>query len=438
MKAKIICFISFFLFFTVIFTFVGTAEDTAPSPAYVADCFALFDIDTEYFLIDQDIDKLISPSSSVKIMSGLIACERLASSAEDIVTVTAEMLEGAYGKSMGLSEGKQIKIKDLMFAAYGCGYNDAATALAVIAAGNEAEMVELMNARAKELSLYSTYYTNVTGLDDHKMKTTVRDLVNLTVAASQNELFVEVSSVYNYTVKYADGEERTLYGSNEILNKNSPYYCASARGMNSGATDSGACLINYGEARGKRFVVVAMGCSSDNDTRFALIQNALDWGYKNSYITLAERDDPVGNFKVDMSQTKDANVSLVLSEDLAVFLYGSENKDKLRYTVVTDGDSLNAPIKKGDTVGKYVVWYGNEIRGIADITVSEDVEKSVFLVFLDRVEGYLTGRAFIITAAVLLVSSVIFFLVPKLALLRRQKQRKYVKTRSGFDLKNKK
>jgi len=99
---------------------------------------------------------------------------------------------------------------------------------------------------------------------------------------------------------------------------------------------------------------------------------------------------------------------------------------------------LNAPIKKGDTVGKYVVWYGNEIRGIADITVSEDVEKSVFLVFLDRVEGYLTGRAFIITAAVLLVSSVIFFLVPKLALLRRQKQRKYVKTRSGFDLKNKK
>ena len=264
MKAKIIGFISLLLFLSAFFAFSVAGEEYQAPSAAGAGYFALYDIDSDIFLMDKNIDTQISPSSTVKIMSGLIACEKLSSKAENSVTLTSEMLNGASGKVMQLTPGKTVKIKDLMFAAYGCGYNDAATALAVISVGSTDKMVDLMNSRAKDLKMYSTVYTNVTGLDDVNMKTTVRDIANLAAAASKNELFLEVSSVYNYIVKFSDGEERIAYGNNELLNMNSIYYCGSARGMNSGATVSGACLVTFGEHKGIRCVVVAMGCSDQD------------------------------------------------------------------------------------------------------------------------------------------------------------------------------
>jgi len=295
-------------------------------------------------------------------------------------------------------------------------------------------MIQLMNARAKELSMYSTNYTNVTGLEDINMKTTVRDLVNLALSASQNDLFLDVSSAYNYIVKYANGEEQTVYGSNEILNKNSIYFCSSAKGMNSGATESGACLITYGEAKGRRLIAVATGCSDENDLRFALVQDSLDWGYKSAYITVASQNELVGNAKVNLGQTDNMTVDLVLAEDVVVSLTSSENEELLHYTLIKANETLAAPIKKGDIVAKYVVWYGNEIKGVANVTVSESVEKSGFLSFIDGIKHYLKGRAFIATVISVTLGVLLVVIYPKVALSRRQKKRKYVKKRSGFDL----
>jgi hypothetical protein len=150
---------------------------------------------------------------------------------------------------------------------------------------------------------------------------------------------------------------------------------------------------------------------------------------------LVKKNAFVGSVSVNMTQFDSGTVDAVLSEDLNVFLKEGESVDNVKYTLITNTDDLTAPIKKGDAIGKYVAWYGDEIRGISDVTVTNDVEKSAFLSFVNGIKSYLVGRAFIFTVIVLAVVVLTVALYPKIALFSRQKKRRYVKTRGGFSLK---
>ena len=107
MKAKMIGFISVLLFLSVIFSVSISADEIAPSPKYIADAFALYDIDEEVFLIEDNLNVEIRPSSTVKIMSGLIVCELLEERADDTVFITSQMINGVSGKNMGLREDRK-------------------------------------------------------------------------------------------------------------------------------------------------------------------------------------------------------------------------------------------------------------------------------------------------------------------------------------------
>ena len=76
MKAKILSLISSVLFFAFVLSFSAYAEteDTVPSKYY-----ALYNVEYETFLTSEKIDSVIPAASTAKIMSGLIACEKLKS-----------------------------------------------------------------------------------------------------------------------------------------------------------------------------------------------------------------------------------------------------------------------------------------------------------------------------------------------------------------------
>ena len=61
--------------------------------------------------------------------------------------------------------------------------NDAATTLAVAAAGSEARFVALMNHKARELGLTGTHYRNPHGLDEAGHHSTARDIAVVSSSA---------------------------------------------------------------------------------------------------------------------------------------------------------------------------------------------------------------------------------------------------------------
>src|SRR5256712_11923031 len=82
---------------------------------------------------------------------------------------------------MGLRAGEWVRLHVLLEGVAIASANDAATALAERLAGDESVFVERMNAKARELGLAGTRFTNPHGLPDPNQRSTARDLAQLTV-----------------------------------------------------------------------------------------------------------------------------------------------------------------------------------------------------------------------------------------------------------------
>lgn len=412
-------------------------EPTLPSLDQLGS-FAVYNIENSKYIIKYGETGEISPASTVKIMSGLVASELLKGRTEETITLTTNMLNLREGRSFGLEAGQKIKLYDLMAMAFSCGYGDATAAVAVIAGGSVAKFVELMNKRAKELGMNSTVYRNATGIDKDGQKTTLDDTVKLAVAASQNELYLDVSSYFNYKFHFVgNNTEEIAYGQNRTLNKNDvQYYCRSAKGMNAGSTVKGGfCAVTYGEYKNAGYVVVAMGCDN-SDRCFTAIIEYLDYAYNNyTYKTLLPAGEAVGEATVEFAEYDTENARLVLSEDLTVYAGNEIDYSTFKYCLMLENDILTAPIKKGDIVGYYAVWDGTKLLSSVPVTVQNDVQDSLLLKVMKAIENYIKGRAFITTVIAFGILAVTVAVIPLIALLIRQRRRVVVKRRSGFKLK---
>lgn len=120
----IISTILFSLFSIPIFSF-----ELDKSEAHV-DGYYLFDIKNNLIMAEENIDKIISPSSSVKIMTACIVLE----SGLDFnleIEITKKMLQNVSGRNMELKEGDKLTTNDLIHAMLCGGFNDATVALAL-------------------------------------------------------------------------------------------------------------------------------------------------------------------------------------------------------------------------------------------------------------------------------------------------------------------
>lgn len=98
----------------------------------------------------------------------------------------------------------------------------------------------------------------------------------------------------------------------------------------------------------------------------------LDYGYQNlKAITLKKKNDVIKSISLDKADKK--SVDIILKDDLVVIEDTSSNKKKYDYDISID--KLNFPIKKGDNIGKIVVYSNNKkvVDGI--LSVHDDINK---------------------------------------------------------------
>jgi D-alanyl-D-alanine carboxypeptidase (penicillin-binding protein 5/6) len=101
--------------------------------------------------------------------------------------VTVSPVAARVGESsLDLDAGERRPVRDLVIGALVPSANDAATALAVAAAGSVPRFVAAMNAKARDLGLTATRYRNPHGLDAPGHVSTARDVATLLRAALRN------------------------------------------------------------------------------------------------------------------------------------------------------------------------------------------------------------------------------------------------------------
>lgn len=372
----------------------------------------LINLENNLTLYEKEADTNVYPSSSVKIMTGLLACRALADRLDETVTVSAAMVAGVTGRSMHLADGEKLTVKDLLYAAICGGYNDAACVLACLSSGSVAAFVEDMNEEALRIGTLHTRYTNPTGLHDPAMCTTARDIAIIAREAYANDLYMRISSERTYTVPATNvSDERLFSNRNALISDSSQnYYNGYCKGMNAGMTDEGGwCVVTVCERNGaSNLCIILRGldvASGELIPAYVQTNRLLSWANRNyGYRTVLAAGETLDTVRVGMTGISKSKADLVPAEDLKIYLPADlDVEGQLEYSLLLDGGELTAPVTAGQTVGTVTVSHGGRIVGKAPLTVTEDFKRSGFLDALSLFRGYLTGRAFLLTVPIFLV-----------------------------------
>ena len=222
----------------------------------------LLDVDDNTVLAQRDPDTKIYPASMTKIMTLLVAAENI-ENMDDTFTMTYDIIApliDAEASRAGFEEGETVPLKDLMYGIALPSGADATTAIAIYLSGSEDEFVKLMNAKAEELGLKNTHFTNASGLYDPNHYSTATDIAMLMSAVMENDTCREILGTYQYTTSVTEQHpegiplESTMFSrmyGNEVTG-------ITIEAGKTGYTDeAGHCLVSYAtDTEGKHFIAV--------------------------------------------------------------------------------------------------------------------------------------------------------------------------------------
>ncbi|MCR4692488.1 MAG: D-alanyl-D-alanine carboxypeptidase [Firmicutes bacterium] len=347
----------------------------------------LLEPSTGTVIYEQNADEKVQIASVTKIMTMLIIMERIDEGKLALTDmVTASKNAQSYGGStMFLEAGEEFTVSDMLKGIAVASANDGCVAMSEHIAGNEEAFVEMMNTRAKELSMENTRFANCNGLDDDvdvsEAHSTARD-----VAIMSAEL-IKHKKIFDYTTIWTDSlrDGKFLLANTNKLIRN----YQGATGLKTGSTTkAGCCLSATAERGGMELVAVVLGAPT-TDIRFSASSKLLDYGFSNYAIDkLVETGEPMGTVNVSWGQEK--TVTAEAKESFDVLTKKSEPKETEKSVKMKS--RISAPVKKGDKLGEITFTQNGEVVKTVDIVAGEDVEKKGFFKILaDLIKGIVTG-----------------------------------------------
>jgi serine-type D-Ala-D-Ala carboxypeptidase (penicillin-binding protein 5/6) len=243
------------------------------APLVLAQAAFVIDAGSSEVLFESKADTPLFPASTTKIMTALVVLESM--QLDTVVTITAAPAQD--GSHMGLLVGEQIQVWDLLAGLLIASANDAADVLSRNYPGGASAFIDRMNAKALELGLTRTHYTNVIGYSELGHMTSVRDLAILAREAMQHPDFSHFVGIKAHTVTSVDQTIiHTLKTTNELLG-----VFDGMEGIKTGWTEeAGECFVAQA-TRGNQTIVTALLASPD---RFGETKRLLDWAF-TSYRT---------------------------------------------------------------------------------------------------------------------------------------------------------
>jgi len=271
--------ISFFLVFVIILSVTaslllsnGNAEktvNTAVSESRIsvtAKSAVLMDADSMKIIYEKNCRQKLPVASTTKIMTAILVLEMLDTS--QTITVSDSAV-GVDGSSMYLLKGETLSVHDLLYGLMLPSGNDAATALAIAVSGSVSRFAEVMNRKAKQLSMNDTHFANPSGLPDENHYSTAYDMALLTSYAVKNHDFTEITSTVS--IKVTNGS-RFLYNRNKLLLSYDGMI-----GVKTGYTpEAGHCLVTCAVRNGATLICVTL---NDDDT-WNNHTKLLDYGFE--------------------------------------------------------------------------------------------------------------------------------------------------------------
>jgi D-alanyl-D-alanine carboxypeptidase (penicillin-binding protein 5/6) len=223
----------------------------AMSAVITADSYLLVENDTFEVIAGKDYHKSLPPASTTKVMTAILALERLGE--EDRIVPTRQVLS-IPPSSLGLRPGTPYRAIDLIKGAMVKSANDAAYSLAVAVAGSEEGFAQMMNDKAYELGATDTNFINASGLHVPGHRSSAYDLALMFRYGLNNKRFEEIVATKYFLFNGGKGDVR-------YMNHNRMLFCFQpAIGGKTGFTRASKhCYVGAFEKDGETYILSMLG-----------------------------------------------------------------------------------------------------------------------------------------------------------------------------------
>lgn len=353
----------------------GTEDKVEEPSGLYAVSAVLMDADSGRVLFEKNGYEAKPMASTTKIMTCIVALEQ--GNMED--TVTASAYAASQPKvHLGVQEGEQFRLGDLLYSLMLESHNDAAVLIAEHIGGSVEGFADRMNQKAQELGCEDTYFITPNGLDaaktveetDEEGQTASVQKVHSTTAADlarimkycitespKKEEFLEVTRTASYS--FSDLEGKRNFSCN-----NHNAFLSMMDGALSGKTGftakAGYCYVGALNRDGKTFIVALLACGWPNNKgyKWSDTKKLMTYGLENySYQNVMDQDKEMQEIfvKDGIASTGElsgeAYVPVTVDtggEDSLTMLLRKDESVDISYEIPK---SLEAPVKENQKIG---------------------------------------------------------------------------------------
>ena len=322
-------------------------------------------------LYEKAPDQEMPIASITKVMTLLLTFEAMEAGrlTPDTPVPVSEHAYRMGGSQIWLEPGEHFTLDEMLRAICVSSANDAAVAVAELVGGSEPAFVEQMNAKAQELGMEHTNFKNACGLDTEGHLSTARD-----VAVLSRYILNRFPGVLHYTGIWTDSlrnGQTQLVNTNKLLRRYN-----GITGLKTGTTSgAGVCISATATRDGLNLIAVVLGAPSSAD-RFNAATTLLDYGFSHYEaasmpaltehpLALAVKGSPEGSVPLDYSALPET----VLTEKGGAAALRAE---------LTLPEELDAPVEKGQEVGKVSLYEGDTLREEFSVFAAADAPRITF------------------------------------------------------------
>ena len=352
----------------------------------------LMDADSGRILYEKEGETPRPNASTTKILTCILALEN--SDGDDYVQVSANAASQPQVK-LGLQKGEQYYLEDLLYSLLLQSHNDSAVAIAEHIGGSVEEFSDMMNAKAREIGCMDTHFITPNGLDaedsDGTHHTTASDLALIMRYAIKNKVFLKIAQTKEYSFSDLSKKRTFSVHNTNVLFSMTDGVLAGKTGFTG---DAGYCYVCAVQKDDRIFIIalLAAGWPGHKTYKWHDTLKLLDYGKNNfyyrsfwqepdlSYIPvkdgIPERASHTDDFLPDGSIYIGGQVKATEEEKQQKILLN--NDDRLQYQVRLKNE-LQAPVRKGEQIGRVVYMLNGQKIASFPILAVQNVDRITFL-----------------------------------------------------------
>ncbi len=347
--------------------------------------YVLMDYETGQILAAKNENEKLAPASMTKMMTSYIIEQKLLKG-ELTEDEQVRMNESAWCRGTSAESCMYVPLNgtatvlEMLRGIIIQSGNDASKAMAEHIAGNEGTFAHMMNQEAKRVGMVNTHFINSTGMPAEGHYSTAKDMAVLA------QHIIKDSSKY-YPI-YSE-KEFTFNGIKQG-NRNALLYTdPSVDGLKTGHTEeAGYCLTTSSKRGPMRLISVIFGTPSMNE-RASQTRTLLAWGFANFETANVQPANQV-LAKAKVWFGKEDDVQIGLAENFNVTMPKGQ-ADKIKTQLVVQ-PKLNAPLAKGQVVGKLVASLDGKVIAEKPLVALKPVEEAGFFArMIDHIKMFFSN-----------------------------------------------